>query len=82
MLSRTTIRTARSVRLRTPALAKVSVRPNSTSAKQGGSTDAIAGGAIGAMLVLGVGYGYYHYSGAKVRFYSSREFKPRPYVNE
>lgn len=72
MFSRTALRSTRAVCLRTPIRAKVSIRPNSTSTKQGSnSSEIIGGGVVGGLFVLGIGYGYYHYSGAKVRIFSS-----------
>lgn len=51
-----------------PVRAKISIRPNSNSASpatQGASSGAITGGLVGGLTVLGIGYGYYHYSGMK-----------------
>lgn len=68
MFSRTAFRSSRYV-LRAPVRLRVnvSIRSNSTSpaVKQGATSGAVTGGLIGGAVALGIGYGYYHFSGAK-----------------
>lgn len=60
MIARTGLRTTRNLRIIRNA------RNNSTTAaKSGGGSGAVAGGLAGGLVAFGLGYGYYHFSGAK-----------------
>lgn len=65
---RTAFRSTRALRLRQPV--RLNQRQNvrfqsSEAAKQGGSNGALTGGLAGGAAALLIGYGFYHYSGAR-----------------
>lgn len=72
MLSRSAIRTTRNLRV-----INKTTRFNSTTspAKAGGGSGALAGGLAGGLVAFGLGYGYYHFSGAKAAVNTVRDAK-------
>lgn len=71
MLSRSNLRSARNVR-RSIAQSRFN---SSTAAKSGGSSGAIVGGVAGGLVAFGVGYGFYHFSGAKAAVNTASDMK-------
>lgn len=70
MLARSTLRTTRNLRIIN------ATRLNSTTAaKSGGGTGALTGGLAGGLVAFGLGYGYYHFSGAKTAVNTASEVK-------
>lgn len=70
MFSRSTLRTTRNIRVIN------ATRLNSTTAaKTGGGSGALVGGLAGGLVAFGVGYGFYHFSGAKAAVNTASDMK-------
>ena len=78
--SRTAIRSARLLRLRSTTLRNVRHNSTSTSSahpNNSGMSQALVGGMTGGALVFLAGYGYYHFSGAKTLVNTAHDTKAK-----
>jgi len=79
--SRTVVRSARTLRVRSTNLRNVrhntTTSSNTTPNANSGMSQALVGGVTGGSLVFLAGYGYYHYSGAKTLVNTAHETKAK-----
>jgi len=70
MFSRSALRTTRNLRIIN------ATRQNTTqAAKSGGGSGAVAGGLAGGLVAVGLGFGFYHFSGARAAVNTATEAK-------